>query len=128
MNNKSKNIFSYLAKMPIVLLYLCFFTVQLLSFNSDNTNSQSTSWYNNDGIIKNKASANAGKADTNKQSNVNVRLNKRFQPEKAICHNIVIIKAPAFHLIEKSRRSYNSKFIPVASFAIHLLRGPPVVA
>ena len=114
--------------MPVVLLYLCFFTVQLLSFNSDNTNTQSTSWYNNDGIIKAKASANAGKAATNKQSNVNIRLNKRFQPEKAICHNIFIIKATAFHLIEKLRGVYNSKFIPVASFATLLLRGPPVVA
>jgi len=131
MNSKSKHIFFYLAKMPVMLLYLCFFTVQLLSFNSDNNNkTQSTSWYNN-GVIKTNASAsgNTGKANTNKQSNINIRLNKRFQPEKAICcNNVFIITASSFRLIEKSRKVYNSKFIPAGSFTTHLLRGPPIVA
>ena len=129
MSNKSKHIFFYLAKMPVVLLYLCFFTVQLLSFNSDSSNSvQSTSWYNNARVIKSKISASAGKADTNK-SNSNIRLNKRFQPEKAICYtNNFVVKTPAFRLIEKLHRVYTSEFIPLSFFATHLLRGPPSVA
>jgi len=114
--------------MPIVLLYLCFFTVQLLSFNSDNISTQLTSWYHTDGLIKTKAAVNTERTNSGKQNNTNIRLNKRFQPQKAICYNVFTIKAPAFHLIEKSRVVYIDNAILIPSFSAHLLRGPPIVA
>jgi hypothetical protein len=130
MKNKSNHILYYAARLPVLLLYCCFFTVQLLSFNSDASGSnatQLTSWYHNDGFIKNKSSQSAEKTSTRKQNNVNIRLNKRFHPEKPICYHAFILKTPGYRLLKKLPVIYGNDIAPLTSFAVHLLRGPPVV-
>jgi hypothetical protein len=129
MKNKSNHILYCTAKLPVLLLYFCFFVVQL-SFNfdtgGDNNKTPLTAWQNNDVSIKTKASQHAEKANTNKQNSVNIRLNKRFQPEKAICCNAVTVKLPLYCLIEKPGNLYISKIASPTAFNSHTLRGPPM--
>ena len=122
---KRENILKCAGLVPVVLLYFSFLAVQL-SFNFDVPG-------NNGQLYNSHATGTAlkfhsCKTNDGKTGGINTRLNKRFQPEKAICCNSAFVPATPYHVIGKTLYSYKREFFCAPAFAARLLRGPPVAA
>ena len=125
MNRKKNSIKNTLAKLPIVLLYACFFLVQS-GFNYDIANLNIGQH-----ISENKAKvgiSHFNKSAENNNKKINIRLNKRFQPESFTVNPIISLKDPVSFSITKVLSPYSNPFIPTFNFAVAALRGPPSVA
>lgn len=125
MNRKKHSIKNTLAKLPIVLLYACFFLVQS-TFNYDIANLNNGQHFSESKA--NVVSAHLNKSAENNDKKINIRLNKRFQPESFAVDPIIFIQSPDSYLFTKILASYHNPFIPAYNFAVNTLRGPPSVA
>ncbi len=125
MKLKKNSIKNTLAKLPIVLLYAYFFLVQS-GFNYDIANLNIGQHISE---IKAKVvAAHINKSAENNNKKINIRLNKRFQPESFTVNPIISLKDPASFPITKVLSPYTNPFIPAFNFAVAALRGPPSVA
>jgi hypothetical protein len=128
MNVKKPYIFFYLAKLPLLFLYISFFTVQLF-YNFDIPAHP----LNNAGALfqKNNAPENnqtgIKKANPPADQKIVFRLNKRYQPQPAATCSPVIISQLVCAISSKLHVHYSSGFTPLAFQTAHSLRGPPVV-
>jgi len=126
--NRKKNL-NWVFKLPVLVIYLLFFTVQIF-FNLD-TSPQS--------FIVKQSRVHASEYKTVHAQNVikgvnktpgktKVRLNKRFQPSSIPCIISNIAAAPAIYIEPLQIGFYTRAFNSSAILSIHSLRGPPVVA
>jgi len=133
MKNKSRYaVLHFATKLPLVILYFSFLTVQIFSFNFDicdnsNINTQVLS-FNHPATAHQPAAAYSTKANTGKNTKKNIRLNKRFQPEKAVYCTIIPFKKPGYILLDAAKPACIKLIATSAYPATCLLRGPPVVA
>jgi hypothetical protein len=126
MNFKRILISSNWAKVPLLLLYISFFTVQLF-FNFDianHFNSTDLLFSKNIASTKTSALSKEKKAKGKKQS---IRLNKRFEPKAMPAYNVVVIKSPCRYLGTKLFVSPADVFIPAPFLLSQSFRGPPSV-
>jgi hypothetical protein len=127
MRSKKQYIFFCLAKLPLLLLYLSFFAVQLFynfDIASHPANTASISIHNN----KQKDSrSTVKKAASTPDKKISFRLNKRYQPQAAITCKPIIIKQVVCYVNSKLHVHYSSGFIPAEFPPAHSLRGPPNV-
>ena len=126
LNTRRQYIFSLLAKLPLLLLYMSFFMVQLF-FNFDISKPSSsltglvqTSIHCAKQTIVKKAPGTAEKKNC-------FRLNKRYHPQPAIGCNPVIIQQNICVVSSKLHVHYSSGFIPSATPSAQSMRGPPLV-
>ncbi len=128
MRNKQQHIFFWLAKMPLLLLYISFFTVQLF-YNFDIANHAAT----NAAISIHKVAkqqsgqSTVKKAAESPDKKTSFRLNKRYHPQPAIVCNTVVYKPLICLVSSKLHVHYSSGFIPFSLPSAHSLRGPPSV-
>lgn len=130
MPKKKKKILFWLTKLPLLFLYISFLTVQL-SFNFDTPGNG-----NDKSIVAIYPAAHASLSiyptltrKSGDQSNKpNIRLNKRFQQENALCCQRIAIKTTIRYLNSKYAVSYNNRLLQSTDFSTWLLRGPPFVA
>jgi len=126
--SKSYNIL-WLAKLPLLLLYMSFFMVQFF-YNFDIAARVSATSYL--AVQKNDASANSHhaaikKATTPTDKKEGVRLNKRYHPQPAITCHTAVMKPLVCYVSSKLHVHYSRGFIPSSLRATHSLRGPPNV-
>jgi len=128
MKQAHPHIFFMMAKLPLLLLYLSFFTVQLF-YNFDIAGHAADTIYaslqKSDAKKKEIASIKKDTAPTEKK--LGFRLNKRYQPQAAITCNPLIIKQVVCYVSSKLHVHYCSGFVPSSFPPAHALRGPPVV-
>jgi hypothetical protein len=122
-SKNSKKIF-FLVKLPLLLLYFAFSIVQL-SFNFDipaNTNKSTIT------ISSFKTEKNTTFLSKNhkKERSTKIRLNKRFQPENALCCSSFTLR-PVNYIPETSLPGYTSASIPSVIITANPLRGPPAL-
>jgi hypothetical protein len=130
MNAKKQYLFFCLGKLPLLVLYISFFTVQLF-FNFDIATAQpangtSVSFHQNS-KGKNNLSV-VRKAGFPSDKKVTIRLNKRYQPRTAITCSPLIVQPIICLISSKLHVHYSAGFIPSSIPPAHSLRGPPVVA
>jgi len=120
----------WLAKLPLLLLYMSFFIVQLF-YNFDIAALVSAKPYL--AVQKNDANANSRhhaaikKATTPTDKKEGVRLNKRYHPQPAITCHTAVMKRLVCYVSSKLHVHYSRGFIPSSLRATHSLRGPPNV-
>ena len=123
MKVKNQHIFFGLAKLPLLLLYVSFFIVQL--------------FYNFDIANRFSGTANISTYKTNQETvkkiaapaerKICFRLNKRYHPQPAITCTAIIIKPVVCYVTSKLHVHYSSGFIPLSGPPSYSLRGPPAV-
>jgi len=124
MNTKKQQILFLLAKLPLLVLYALFFTVQLF-FNFDTglrpgppfSFHKSTTCPGHNAIKK---------AHVPAESKFKFRLNKRYQPGNALTCAPLIFSPVIFQVSSNIRSLYEDAYISSSIAAAHLLRGPPV--
>jgi hypothetical protein len=123
MELKKQHIFFCLAKLPLLLLYISFFIVQLF-YNFDiasrPADTASISLHKNNPETVKKATIPAGKK-------ISFRMNKRYHPQPAVTCNLIIIKPVICYVTSKLHVHYSTGFIPSSTPPAHSLRGPPAV-
>ncbi|MES1221572.1 MAG: hypothetical protein ABUT20_39090, partial [Bacteroidota bacterium] len=113
MKFQNRYIFFFLAKLPLLLLYISFFTVQLF-YNFDIANHPA----NTTVVSLHKVQAQKDgpltlkKATDTPGKNISFRLNKRYHPQPAITCNEVIIKQVVCYVSSKLHVHYSSGFTP----------------
>jgi hypothetical protein len=128
---RSNVIHKLLFKQVLLAMYLCFFVAQATTFNSDVAGKFATTSVLSFQKSNDKANKNASINDTGseKHRQSNIRLNKRFQPEKWVFENVPMNMLVAFAPITtKPIFFYHNGFVPSFLFVVQTLRGPPVVA
>ena len=127
--NKNKGYFSWHTKMSILLLYVCFFFVQL-SYNIDILRFSNTPIIQATIIINNSSQSSKIISKATKPSNkkVNIRLNKRFQPESFLLTGILTSPLRLEFFLSKISFCYTNPTPANAHFISSTLRGPPYVA
>jgi hypothetical protein len=128
MNTKKHYIFFCVAKLPLLVLYISFFTVQLF-FNFDITQAADNTIQSIHQSNKCKSDLSAvKKAGLPSDKKTTVRLNKRYQPRTAITCDPLIIQPLICLTSSKLHIHYSTGFIPSSFPPAHSLRGPPFVA
>jgi hypothetical protein len=127
MNSKKKYIFFLLAKLPLLVVYISFFTVQLF-YNFDIASHPgniitSASFQKNE-VLKNNHAV-AKKAAFPSEKKENFRLNKRYQPRTVVCCDAFVLKPVTCFVFSKQHVHYSTGFIPFSIPRAHSLRGPP---
>ena len=129
MKYQRRRILSYLAKTPILILYISFFIVQLFfNFDIANTSKNTTLFSCNKIVATGRHSFVIKKTNTAKDQKQALRLNKRFKPQVILAYTPFDIKSPVYYLGEKPFGFYASVFIPASFLFPQFFRGPPVVA
>lgn len=118
-----------LAKVPLLLLYVVFFFVQLF-YNFGDSNHRHSALPVSIGQHRVKQQVSVKKSDTENHRYTKIRLNKRFQPETLFLDNadFVAIAVAAVYPTTANTYCYFGKFIPTTFLQTHLMRGPPVIA
>ena len=129
MNKKQHSILDTLAKLPLVLLYVCVFLAQS-THNYDISNLTNAFLIN----VSHQNEAKGFKESHLKQSigdchsrKVNIRLNKSFEPKSFDISPVVSLEGPTWFILPKVSFSYPNPFIPASHLAVSPLRGPPTV-
>jgi len=125
--SKSYNIF-WLAKLPLLLLYMSFFVVQLF-YNFDIVSHVSIASCKavQKSDAKTNSQASIKKAAAPADRKAGFRLNKRYHPQPAITCNTVAVKPLVCCVSSKLHVHYSRGFIPSSFPPAHSLRGPPSV-
>jgi len=124
MNTKKQQILFLLAKLPLLVLYALFFTVQLFfNFDTGQRPGPSVSFHKN---IPCSRPGGIKKAQAPADSKFKFRLNKRYQPGGAITCTPLSISPANFPISSNIRSLYKDAFVSSSVAAAHLLRGPPV--
>jgi hypothetical protein len=123
MNHKKQYIFFCLAKLPLLLLYVSFFIVQLF-YNFDIANHPSGASFI---TFHTSNQQTVNKGTTPADGKLSFRLNKRYHPQQAITCTTVIIKPVVCYVSSKLHVHYSSGFVPSCTPPAHSLRGPPNV-
>ena len=128
MRNKQQHIFFWMAKLPLLLLYISFFTVQLF-YNFDIANHSVNATQNSiQKTAKQKdGQATVKKTNSSSEKKTSFRLNKRYHPQPAIVCNTLVYKPLICPISSKLHIHYSSVFIPSSLPSAHSLRGPPNV-
>ncbi|MEP6747024.1 MAG: hypothetical protein ABJB86_04830 [Bacteroidota bacterium] len=123
MNIKKGHIFFGVAKLPLIVLYVSFFIVQLF-YNLDIANhtveTNPVSLHKNNRETVKKAAVPADRK-------ISFRLNKRYQPQPAITCTAITIDKVICYVSSKLHVHYSRGFIPSSAPPARSLRGPPVV-
>jgi len=119
---------AWVTKLPILVVYLLFFTVQIL-FNLDTTQQpfavQGGTLYSSQCNTLHVESFKKSVDHTPLKSNI--RLNKRFQPSHTPCIISTIVEVPAVYIEPLQIGTYKSIYYSSAILYTPSLRGPPVV-
>jgi hypothetical protein len=128
MQSSKKQILSACLRVSLVLIYSCFFTVQLF-FNFDTSNRFSA----NTAILKQVKSGYFGKQHSVATSKLPVskshsfRLNKRYHPQPAVSCSAYFFEQPEYFCNTRVLCGCRTRFISSRSIVSHALRGPPVI-
>lgn len=119
----------FLLRLPVLLVYLVFFAVQLF-YNIDA--SQHTNALNNESpavIAKVQAVKHSAlqHATTKTQGHGKLRLNKRFQPAAIPVVEAMYAEMPLAFPVQLPTRLPLAVALPSVYLTAHTLRGPPVV-
>jgi len=128
MNAKKQHISFWLARLPLLLLYISFFAVQLF-YNFDIANHPehiAGASFQKNAIGKN-SHVIVKKGSLPNDKKTNFRLNKRYQPRDVVTCNSFIIKPLVCFVTSKLHVHYSNGFIPSSLPTARSLRGPPVV-
>ncbi len=123
MQKNKSYISQLLSKIPVLLLYVCFFLVQFSShYNNNATASTKISFTVQNSISKTILS----KADKSNEQKLNIRLNKRFAPSPILCCNPFFTVIPIINgVANKQVFVYKSPYLPSSHLIVKALRGPP---
>lgn len=128
MNQQRPGIFSYLAKATVLLLYVCFFIVQLFfSVNLDNTSGTTSSLLSYKETKSTNKTPRIEKTDNAKNKKQAIHLNRRFEPIGLLACNFFLIKPLICNISTESFRLYSNIFIPASFLHSQSFRGPPIV-
>jgi hypothetical protein len=128
MNAKKQYIIFWLAKLPLLLLYISFFAVQLFynfDISAPSLHTSALAFQNKD-----KQKDNAGskvKTGIPDDQKISIRLNKRYHPKPAISCQPVIVNPVVCAVSSKLHIHYSSGFNLSSCPPVCALRGPPVV-
>ena len=125
MKHSKTAILFYLSRLPLLMLYLSFFSVQLF-YNFDTGTRQLP--INTIKIQKAGQSQLSAKAAGSGTTKDHFRLNKRYHPQPAITCAPVVITPVICKVSSKLHIHYSSGFIPSFFTPVYKLRGPPVIA
>jgi hypothetical protein len=130
MNFKKINITGNWAKLPLLLLYISFFTVQLFfNFDIANHSINSPQLYSYKELSATRiAPVVVNKTNKGKTKQQTIRLNKRFEPQAILVHHGMEVKGPVYCSNIKlpgirKKMILSSPYLYSQSF-----RGPPVAA
>lgn len=123
---KRLNIYYSLCKVPILLMYGLFFTVQLF-FNFDTTGKINSNKHVANSVHHSNQYSSLKIAGQHKLKS-NTRLNKRFEPAAISLYNPFFITTPVCLIINKQMGTYQNPFFFSSYFFIRGLRGPPIAA
>lgn len=129
MNRLKPSLFSYLAKTTVLLLYVCFFIVQLF-FSVDfsyNPNSTSSHFLYKDAKATHHILC-IKKANNAKDKKQSIHLSKRFEPIGLLACNLFLIKPLVCNISPESFKLSSNIFIPASFLHSQSFRGPPIVA
>lgn len=128
MQSSKKQILSACLRVSLVLIYACFFTVQLF-FNFDTSNHLNT----NSRVLNLVKSGCFGKQHlviANKlpvSKSHSFRLNKRYHPQPAVTCSAFVFEQPEYFCNDRVLSSCRTGFIINRSVVSYGLRGPPVI-
>ncbi len=128
MHISKKQILSTCLRVSLVVLYSCFFTVQLF-FNFDtsnrfgsiagNANQVKSGFYGKQHLV--------ASSKTPVQKNHSFRLNKRYHPQPAVSCSAFVFEQPKYFCKTQELGGYSNRIIKSRPVASHPLRGPPVI-
>ncbi|MFP5039973.1 hypothetical protein [Parasediminibacterium sp. JCM 36343] len=124
MNKKQQHIPSLLRKLSVLVLYASFFVAQL-SFNYSIGSQLYASYVQAN--TKNSSTASIKQVDKHNDTKVNIRLNKRFQPESFVLGDVPVAPAPINVLLSKPVFGYTTPIILHSQLIVGYLRGPPAM-
>jgi hypothetical protein len=128
MSIKKLKITVILSKIPLLFLYISFFSVQLFNYG-DSNQKDSLVPIPSYRIQLKQQQLSSNKLNTEKHKCAKVRLNKRFQPETLFLNNTYFVSIiNAEYLIACNTIFCFEEIIPITFLQTHLMRGPPVVA
>jgi hypothetical protein len=122
-----KRSFPWSIKLPVLILYLAFFTVQIF-FNFDIAQKTTVAQKTYGAISVSSDRENIKQVSSKSLPTSKIRLNKRFQPSTIpiIFHDLVIV--PVAYSELKLTSLSEGNLYAFAYLATHTLRGPPVIA
>lgn len=118
----------WLSKLPVLLVYLLFFAVQLFFNNGASQSSFSAVSHQLGSSAVTHAHAHAKAKSSQSIVRQKIRLNKRFEP--AVIPGIAVpaIIIPVIHVSPKTMGHYICQYYPEVFLSDYSLRGPPFVA
>lgn len=121
-----KNKMPWLSKLPVLLVYLLFFAVQLFFNNGASQPSFSAVSHQLESSAVTRAHTKAKCSQSIVRQKI--RLNKRYEP--AVIPGIAVpaIIIPVIHVSPKTMGHYICQYYPEVFLSDYSLRGPPVVA
>lgn len=129
MNRLKTNLFSYLSKTTVLLLYVCFFIVQLFfSVDFSNSSNSTSSLFLYKNAEATQKVPHMQKTNNAKNKRQSIHLNKRFEPIDFLACGFFLIKPVVCNLSAESFRLLYNIFIPASFLHSQSFRGPPVVA
>ena len=128
MNLSKKIDHHWILKLPVLFMYLLFFTVQIF-FNLD-TGSRTLSPYTAVYSVSHTAlSAKNSKQDVAKSpAKSKIRLNKRYEPSSIPPLAVVVTERPVVYITSVKIRFYKNDFYHFVFLSSQSQRGPPFVA
>lgn len=121
-----KNKMPWLSKLPVLFVYLLFFTVQLF-FNFGVAQSSVSSTYHKQHSAR-VAHVHARAISSKSIGRNKIRLNKRFEPSVIPGIAVPAIIITVVHISPKTMGHYICQYYPEVFLSDYSLRGPPVVA
>jgi hypothetical protein len=128
MNRKRINILFYLAKMPLLFLYVSFFIVQLFfNFDIANHSNDTTLLFSAKSVAAGHKFPGIVKTKNETRKKQTILLNKRFKPQVILSCNAIVIKSSSCYLETKTLVSHSGIFIAAPFLLSQSFRGPPLV-
>lgn len=123
MELKKYHILFCLAKMPLLLLYISFFIVQLFyNFDIAGRPADTASI-----VLHTSSHQTLKKATVPANKKISFRMNKRYHPQPAVSCDPFIIEPVICYVTSKLHVHYSTGFIPSSTPPARPLRGPPAV-
>ena len=129
MNFKKINITGNWAKLPLLLLYISFFIVQLFfNFDIANHSNNNPQLYSYKKLSATRITPVVNKTNKGKTKQQTIRLNKRFEPQAMLVYHGTEVKVPEYCFGIKQPGISRELILPTPYLHPHSLRGPPVTA
>lgn len=125
---RSTTVLFFLARMPLVILYACFFLVQLFHNFDIASHAQAVRFVARIQHTNDHVQPQFAKSGALNQKAGSFRLNKRYHPQDAITCQAIVIEPLACPVFSKLHIHFSSGFEPHDFPSAQLLRGPPVVS